>query len=322
MVNHVVVIGGAGFLGSHLCRALLERGDRVTAIDPVSAERVVAIRDFGAHPHFAFRCADITVPGALAGLGAITHVAHFGHGGGEFGDPIEVIRAASAGAMAAVDLAVAHGARIVIASGAHGGTDRRPCFTSRLDAESVRSAAELIAETTARHYPGARVGIARPFEVYGPHSRPGTGVGATLCAAALRDQTVYLDDEERSFVYVTDVVAALIALLDREISGPVDIGGPMVTLSEFARTAIALAGRGWVECAAPRRTGSASRRSRSDDLALRIASAPSSRRRPDLERTRQLLGWDSTTSLHEGVHRTLDWMRSALQIPPAGSRVR
>ncbi|WP_171048361.1 NAD-dependent epimerase/dehydratase family protein [Nocardia cyriacigeorgica] len=319
-MNHVVVIGGAGFLGSHLCRALLQRGDRVTAVDPVSAERAVAIRDFGAHPNFAFRCADITVPGALVGLGAITHVAHFGHGGGEFGDPIEVIRAASAGAMAALDLAVAHGARIVIASGAHGETDRRRRFTSRLDAESVRGAAELIAETTARHYPGARVGIARLFEVYGPHSRPGAGVGATLCAAAMRDQTVYLDDEERSFVYVTDVVAALIALLDREIAGPVDIGGPMVTLSEFARTAIALAGRGWVECMPARRSDSATRPSRSEDLALRIASAPSPRRRPDLERTQQLLRWEPTTSLHEGVHRTLDWMRSALRIELVGDR--
>ncbi|WP_280479832.1 NAD-dependent epimerase/dehydratase family protein [Nocardia cyriacigeorgica] len=80
-MNHVVVIGGAGFLGSHLCRALLQRGDRVTAFDPLSAERAAAMRDFGAHPHFAFRCADSKVPGTLAGLGAITHVAHLGHGG-------------------------------------------------------------------------------------------------------------------------------------------------------------------------------------------------------------------------------------------------
>lgn len=311
-MNHVVVIGGAGFLGSHLCRALLQRGDRVTAFDPLSAKRAAAMRDFGAHPHFAFRCADSKVPGTLAGLGAITHVAHLGHGGSAHRDPIEVIRAASAGAMAALDLAVAHGARIVIVSGAHGGTTRRPRFTSRLDAESVRGAAELITETTARHYPGARVAIARPFEVYGPHSRPGAGVGATLCAAALRDQTVYLDDEERSFVYVTDVVAALIALLDSEIAGPVDIGGPMVTLSEFARTAIALAGRGWVECAAPRRTSSAG----SDGLALRVASTPGARP-PDLARTRRLLGWEPTTSLHEGVHHTLDWMRTALLSHPA-----
>ncbi|MBF6097222.1 NAD(P)-dependent oxidoreductase [Nocardia cyriacigeorgica] len=308
-MNHVVVIGGTGFLGSHLCRALLERGDRVTAIDPMGAERA-AFRDFGAHPRFAFRCADITGPGAFSGLGPITHIAHFVHGGSASRTPGEMIRAARSGTMAAMEQAVARGVRIVIVSGApgRGRTGRRPAVGVN-DLEGVRGAAAHIAEMTARRYPEARVGIARAFEVYGPRLRPGAGVAATICAAALRDQTLYLVDDERSFVYVTDAVAAVVALLDAEIRGPIDIGGPTVTLSEFARTANALTGRGWVECTPLTRT--ASHRNDTDDGAF---AQESTTRTPDLTRTFQLLGWLPTTSLHAGVHHTLDWMRTALRL--------
>ncbi|WP_171050008.1 NAD-dependent epimerase/dehydratase family protein [Nocardia cyriacigeorgica] len=319
-MNHVVVIGGASFLGSQLCRALLERGDRVTAIDAIGPDRA-AIRDAGAHPRFAFRRANVTAPGTFAELGPITHIADVVPRGSAGSAPAEMIRAARAGTMAALDLAVAHEARIVIVSGVPGSgrTGGRPAVGA-IEFERPSDAAVHIAEMTARHYPGAHVGIARPFEVYGAHQRPGTGVAATICAAALRDQTLYLVDEQRSFVYVTDAVAALICLLDGEIHGPVDIGGPTVTLSEFARTAIALTGRGWVECAPSTRTGGASRRDDPCNVAPCGARASDSRT-PDLARTFQLLGWRPTTSLHEGVHHTLDWMRAALRMDPAGERV-
>ncbi|MGW0047684.1 NAD-dependent epimerase/dehydratase family protein [Nocardia cyriacigeorgica] len=317
-MNHVVVIGGASFLGSHLCRALLERGDRVTAIDAIRPDRAAVLRDFGVHPRFAFRRANVTVPGTSAELGPITHIAHVIDRGGAGNTPTEMIKAARTGTLAALDLAVAHQARIIIVSGApdSGRASGLPAFGAN-EFGRLSNSAVHIAELTARHYPSARVGIARPFEVYGAHLWPGAGVAATICAAALRDQTLYLVDDERSFLYVTDAVAALISLIDGEIRGPIDIGGPAVALSEFARTAIALTGRGWVECTPLTRTGGASRRYGAAPCGAQ-ASVP---RTPDLARTFRLLGWRPTTSLHEGVHHTLDWMRSALRTDPAGERV-
>jgi len=252
-------------------------------------------------------------------LGPITHIAHVIHRGGAGSAPAEMIKAVRTGTVAALDLAVAHQARIIIVSGVPDSrrASGRPLFGAN-EFECLPDSAVHIAEMTARHYPGSDVGIARPFEVYGPHLRPGASVAATICAAALRDQTLYLVDDERSFIYLTDAVAALIALLDGEIRGPIDIGGPTVALSEFARTAIALTGRGWMECAPLTRPCGASRRA--GDRAPCSAQASVSRT-PDLARTFRLLGWRPTTSLHEGVHHTLDWMRSALRTDPAGGRV-
>jgi nucleoside-diphosphate-sugar epimerase len=115
-VNHVVVTGGAGFIGSHLCRALLARGDRVTAIDDLSTGRAATIADLYAHPWFTLRSADVTALGAFADLDSATHVVHLaGVGGSDIRRrPVETIRAASTGTLAALDLAVARSARIVI----------------------------------------------------------------------------------------------------------------------------------------------------------------------------------------------------------------
>lgn len=328
-MNHVVVTGGAGFLGAHLCRMLVARGDQVTAIDNLSTGCASALADLHAYPRFTLRTADVTALGAFAELDSVTHVVHLAGAGG---DPIrraaDTIRVASTGTLAALDLAAARGARIVVVSG-HRSYDEpdgrawsRTGTFGPTDHACIRQAAELITEAAARRYRGVNAGTARLFEVYGPGLRPSGGVGAMICAAALRDQTLYIaHDKARSFVYVTDAAAALVAMLDSDIAGPVDIGGPAITLAEFARIAIELAGSGWLEYPCGPRSMKAGGRGIAstssctapplpDYAASEDGSALASR--PDLTRTHALLGWQPATGLHRGVHLTLDWMRTAL----------
>lgn len=294
-MNHVIVTGGAGFLGAHLCRRLLARGDRVTAVDNFSTGHAANIADLAGHPRFTLRPTDTTAFGAFTGLDGVTHIAHLAHPGSPVAaarDSATVVRAACTGTLAALDLAAAHDARIVLASGPDPGPE--PVHSRRTTAFEAHRTGHHLIETAARHDRRADTGIVRLFEVYGPGLPPGDGrATATICAAALRDQTLYLtDNETRSFVYVTDAVDALIRMLDADILGPVDIAGPVSEISEFARTAIALAGTGWLEHTS--------------------AAATTVTTVPNLTHTRNSLGWQSATDLPTGLHSTLDRMRTII----------
>lgn len=292
-MNHVVVTGGAGFLGSHLCRRLLARGDRVTAVDNFSTGRATNIADLAGHPRFTLRPTDTTAFGAFTGLDEVTHIAHLAHPGSPVAaarDSATVLRAACTGTLAALDLAAAHDARIVLASGPDPGPE--PVHRRRTTAFEAHRTGHHLIETAAHHDRRADTGIVRLFEVYGPGLPPGDGrATATICAAALRDQTLYLtDNPTRSYVYIADAVDALVRVLDADARGPIDIAGPVLETSEFARTTIALAGTGWLETA---------------------SSAPQAGTAvPNLTHTRRTLGWRHTTDLPTGLRQTLDWMRA------------
>ena len=299
-MNHVVVTGAAGFLGAQLCRRLLARGDRVTAIDNLSMRRRPT--DLLEHPHWTLRTVDTAAPGAFAELDDVTQIAHLAHPGSPVAaarQPVEVLRAACVGTLAALDLAAAHTARIVLASGPQPGPgplsyDRR---TTLFDPHST---GHHLIETVAHRYRHVDTGIARFFEVYGPGLPPGDGrITAALCAAALRDQTLYLPQHRTyAFLYLTDAVDALITMLDNEIPGPIDIGGPPLPLTEFAHTAVTLAGTGWLESPPP-------------PLIETCSTAP------NLAHTETQLRWRPTTSLHTGLRNTLDWMRTIVSIDKA-----
>ncbi|GGL27985.1 NAD-dependent epimerase/dehydratase family protein [Nocardia jinanensis] len=253
-MNHIVVTGGAGFLGSHLCRRLLGRGDRVTAIDNFSTGRAAAVADLADDPRFTLRSTDATAFGAFAGLDQVTHIAHLAHPGSPVAaarNSAAVLRAACTGTLAALDLAAAHNARIVLASGPDPGTGS--VAGHRATEFDVQRAGHYLIETAAYHDRRADIGIIRLFEVYGPGLLPGDGrATAAVCPAALRAQTLYLtDNPTQSFVYITDTVDALVKMLDADTLGPIDIAGPALPLSEFAGTAITLAGTGWLESTSP-----------------------------------------------------------------------
>jgi len=298
-MNHVLVTGGAGFLGSHLCRALLARGDRVTVVDNFSTGRAANIARLIGHPRCALRPTDTTVPRAFADLDRVTHIVHLarpGRPGAAARQPFAALGSAFTGTCAALELAVEQGARIVLASGTDSHLRTPTAYTYRVAATRVHAAGNHLIEAASRRYPGANVGIVRPFEVYGPHMWPGDGrVTAMICAAALRDQTVYLTDQHRhSFVYVADIVSALLAMLDTDIRGPVDLAGPAIELAEFARTACELAGNGWAETVPVRADESGD-----------VDTVP----------PRNQLDWEPTTTLRTGLGHTLDWMRSIVSEP-------
>lgn len=298
-MNHVVVTGGAGFLGSHLCHALLARDDRVTVIDNFSTGRAAAIARLIGHPRCTLRPTDTTVSGAFADLDRVTHIVHLARPGSPTTaarHPLAALGSAFGGTCAALELAVAQEARIVLASGTDSHLRTPIAHTYRVAATRVHAAGNHLIEATTRRYRGANVGIVRPFEVYGPHMWPGDGrVTAMICAAALRDQTVYLTDQHRhSFVYVDDIVAALLTMLDTDIRGPVDLAGPAIDLAEFARTACELATTGWLETVPVRANESSD-----------ADSVP----------PQNQLEWEPTTTLPTGLGHTLDWMRSVVSEP-------
>jgi nucleoside-diphosphate-sugar epimerase len=301
-MNHIVVTGGAGFLGSHLCRALLDRGDRVTAVDNFSTGRRSTIAQLVDHPRFTLRTADINTLGCFADLDRVTHIVHLARPGSPVAaarHPVTTLRTSSTGTLAALDLAAAHGARIVLASGA--GAREGPRELTCGTAASVHTAGNHLIESAARHYRGTDTGIVRPFEVYGPHLWPGDGrATAVICAAAIRDQTLYLTGHDTPhLVYVTDAVDAITRMLAADDPGPIDIAGPAVALTEFARAAIDLTGTGWLET--------------TPTTDNEPGTPP-----PDLTCTHTTLGWRPTTALGVGLHHTLDWMRTALSATHLG----
>ncbi|MGW0005346.1 NAD-dependent epimerase/dehydratase family protein [Nocardia grenadensis] len=306
-MNHVIVTGGAGFLGSHLCRRLLRRGDRVTAIDNFSTGHAANIADITGHPRFALRPTDTAAFSAFTGLDEATHIVHLaypGSPGSGARDSAAVLRAACTGTLAALDLAAAHDARIVLASGPD--PESEPVRRRRAAAFEAHRTGHHLIETAARHDRRTDSGIVRLFEVYGPGLPPGDGrATATICAAALRAQTLYLPDNSiRSFVYITDAVDALVSMLETDIRGPIDIAGPMLEVREFARTVIMLAGTGWLECTS--------------------SVAEPGTAVPNLGRTRDSIGWRPTTDLATGIHHTLDWMRTFVgeaRLPRSGAQV-
>lgn len=305
---HVVITGGAGFLGSHLSRALLARGDRVTVVDNFSTGRRASLDGLADTAGFELRDGDVTQSSALAGLSGITHVVHLACPASPRANtkiPVQTILAASVGTVNALELAQAAGARAVVASSSEvygdplthpqdenylGATDPTGPLSAYTEGKRVTEAT-----TAAYHRMGADAGIVRPFNVYGPWMWPDDGrVVSSFCAAALAGQTLHIHKggtQTRSLTWADDFTAGLVAMLDSTEFGPVNLGsGDEVTIRDLAELVVELAGSGSLEVTPGR-----------DDVATR--------RRPDTTRARELLGWQAITPLREGIAATLDWMR-------------
>ena len=269
--NHILVTGGAGFIGSHVCRALLDRGDRVTAIDNLSTGHRANLQPITGNPGFAFRVGDVTEVDGFAGLQAVTHVVHLACPASPRANtamPIETIRAATIGTLNALDLAARTSARAVIASSSEIYGDPR-----------VHPQREGYRGNTDRMWPDDGRVI------------------SSFCASALRGETLRVSGggrQTRSFVYVTDFVAALVAMLDVDEFGPINIGSETeVSIADLAGLVVELAGCGDLEIAPAR------------DSEVTV-------RRPDTRRAATVLGWEATNPLREGIQRSLSWMREVL----------
>jgi dTDP-glucose 4,6-dehydratase len=311
----VLVAGGAGFIGSHMVDRLLERGDDVVCVDDLST----GAREHADRPDdagFAFVERDVTVPGlaeALASVGrfdAVVHLASPASPPAYLARPIETLDVGSTGTRALLELARRDGARFFLASTSevygdplvHPQSEDYFGNVNPIGARSVYDEAKRFAEALTMAYArthGVDVRIARIFNTYGPRMQPDDGRVVTNFihqAIAGEPITVYGDGgQTRSFCYVDDEVAGLVALLDSDVVGPVNVGNPHeVTIGEFAALVIELCGSS---------SAVEHRPLPDDDPRLR---------QPDISRARELLGWEPTVSLRDGLGRTIAAYRAAL----------
>jgi dTDP-glucose 4,6-dehydratase len=307
-LRRVVVTGGAGFLGSHLCDHLIERGTEVVAIDNLLTGSMDNIAHLLGNPAFSFRRQDVTEP--IEVEGRVDAVLHFASPASPIDYallPIETIKVGTLGTHKALGLAKAKGARFLLASTSevYGDPEVHPQpetywgNVNPVGPRSIYDEAKRAAEafTMAYHnHLGLDTRIVRIFNTYGPRMRrhDGRAVPAFLAQALAGDPlTVFGDGSQtRSLCYVDDLIDGIERLLVSDRPLPVNIGNPSeITVLELARLIRDLCG------------------SRSEIVFEPLPVDDPRRRRPDIGLARELLGWEPRVPLAEGLARTIAWWR-------------
>jgi dTDP-glucose 4,6-dehydratase len=304
--RRVVVTGGAGFLGSHLCDALVARGDQVVCVDDLSTGRAENVAGLEGHPSFELMVADASVAYDVDGpVDAVLHFASAASPPDYLARPLETLAVGSEGTRNGLALAKNHGARFLLAStsevygdpAVHPQTESYWGNVNPVGPRSVYDEAKRFAEalTMAWHRThGSDVGIVRIFNTYGPRLRPGDGrVVSNFLTQALdgRPLTVYGDGTQtRSLCFVSDEVAGILALLDSTVTGPVNIGNPdEYTMLDLARIVLEVT------------------ESHSEIVHAPLPTDDPTRRRPDITAARRDLGWEPVVALHDGLRQTADF---------------
>lgn len=306
--RRILVTGGAGFLGSHLCEALLHQGHDVLCVDNfyTGAKRNIA-HLLGA-PHFELMRHDVTFPlyvevDEIYNLACPASPVHYQN------DPVQTTKTSVHGAINMLGLAKRVKARILQASTSevygdprmHPQTEEYWGHVNPIGLRSCYDEGKRCAETLFMDYRRQHrlnVKIARIFNTYGPRMHPNDGrVVSNFIMQALENEpiTIYGDGQQtRSFCFVDDLVEALMLLMRApdDFCGPVNLGNPVeFTMLELAEQVIAL-------------TGSQSQ--------IRFMPLPSDdpvRRRPDIALARRFLGWEPQVQLAEGLERTIRYFR-------------
>ena len=311
MSRRVVVTGGAGFLGSHLCDALVARGDTVIAVDDFSSGHERNVAPLLGNPLFSLVRHDVTEP--IPGVGAIDLVLNFASPASPpryVNRSIETLRTGSLGTEHALQLAMRNGARILHASTSEVYGDplvhpQPETYWGNVNPNGLRSMydeAKRYGEAIVMAYRrvhGVDTALVRIFNTYGPRLDPDDGrVVSNFIAQALRGEslTVYGEGRQtRSFCYVADEIRGILALADSTLAGPVNIGNPieftMLELVDVVREVTGTTTPIVYEPLPP------------DDPMQRC---------PDITVARQELGWEPTTDLREGLRHTVDWFRSII----------
>jgi len=299
-----LVTGGAGFLGSHLCDELLRRGHRVICVDNLetgSLANIAHIRDSG----FVHRNIDIIEPYFIdEPIDFVYHLASPASPIDYLRLPLATLKVGSYGTHHTLGLAKLHRARFLLASTSevYGDPREHPQpetywgHVNPIGPRGVYDEAKRYAEALTMAYhrqQGVDTAIVRIFNTYGPRMRPHDGRAIpTFMRQALQDRpiTVFGDGSQtRSFCYVADEIRGLIALAESGYHNPVNIGNPdEFTLLELARTVIEVT------------------RSHSEVVFEALPTDDPQVRQPDITLAREILGWEPTVSLREGLQRTLD----------------
>jgi nucleoside-diphosphate-sugar epimerase len=317
----VLIAGGAGFIGSHICDRLVERGDEVICVDNLITGRVENIAHLLGRTGFSFVEADICVPfGVDDALDAVLDFASPASPDDFDRIPLEILAVGSTGTRNLLDLAVAHKARFLLSSTSEVYGDplvhpQPETYWGNVDPIGPRSCydeAKRFSEAITMAYRrvhGVDVRIARIFNTYGPRMKPHDGrVVTNFCVQALAGDpiTLYGDgNQTRSFCYVDDEVRGLLALLDGDIVGPVNIGNDgEFTMRELAELVVELTGSNSPIITVPMPPG---------------RTGDPMQRKPDLTLANTYLEWAPTIPLREGLSQLLDWLRVELGMPPVSA---
>jgi dTDP-glucose 4,6-dehydratase len=301
-----VVSGGAGFLGSHLCRALVARRWDVLAVDNLLTGRIENVEDLLESKTFELLDHDVTQFFTVDGsVDAVLHFASPASPRDYLDYPIKTLKVGSLGTHNTLGLAKATGARYLLASTSevYGDPQEHPQreqywgHVNPVGPRGVYDEAKRFAEALAMAYHRTHeidVKIVRIFNTFGPYLRPDDGRVVSnflVQAMAGKPLTVYGDGTQtRSYCYVDDEVRGILALLDSDWTGPMNIGNPdEFTVLELAHLVREV-------------TGSSSE--------IRFEPLPVDdpvRRRPDISLAREVLGWHPQVDLREGLARTYEW---------------
>jgi UDP-glucuronate decarboxylase len=310
--QRILVTGGAGFLGSHLCERLLREGHDVICVDNFFTGTRDNVAALLGNPHFELIRHDVTFPlyieiDQIYNLACPASPVHY-----QF-DPVQTTKTSVHGAINMLGLAKRTRAKILQASTSevygdpkiHPQTEGywgnvnpiglRSCYD-----EGKRCAETLFFDYHRQH--GLRIKVARIFNTYGPRMHPSDGrVVSNFIVQALRGEpiTLYGDGSQtRSFCYVDDLIGGLVSLMNSadDITGPVNLGNPgEFTIETLARTIIELTG------------------SKSTLVRAPLPSDDPLQRQPDIALARETLAWQPTVELREGLRRTIAYFDALLK---------
>ena len=306
--KRVLVTGGAGFLGSHLCERLLERGRDVLCIDNFftsSRRNVVHLLD---NKHMELMRHDVTFPlyvevDEIFNLACPASPVHY-----QF-DPVQTTKTSVIGAINMLGLAKRLKIKVLQASTSEVYGDpnvhpQREDYWGHVNPVGLRSCydeGKRCAETLFfdyRRQHNLPIKVVRIFNTYGPRMHPNDGrVVSNFIVQALRgeDITLYGDGAQtRSFCYVDDLVEAMLRMMDTpdDVTGPINIGNPTeFTIRELAETIIDLTG------------------TKSKIVLAPLPSDDPRQRQPDIGKAREVLGWEPHVELDEGLEKTIAWYR-------------
>jgi len=317
-LKRFLVTGAAGFLGSHLCDALLAEGNSVVGADNLSTGNLANLRHLESESRFRFEHLDICEP---FDVGQVDYVFNFASPASPVDYMrlgIETLRVGSAGTLNTLELAKRHGAGYLHASTSecYGDPEVHPQVESYwgnvnpIGPRSVYDESKRFSEAAVaayRRYHSVNTHMVRIFNTYGPRLQANDGrVISNLMMQALRGEplTVYGDGSQtRSFCYVSDLIDGIMLLSKSEEHDPVNIGNPNEwTILDCAREVQALVG------------------SQCEIVFKPLPRDDPKQRQPDITRAKTLLGWEPKIQLREGLARSLDYFRTAVEAEKAQPR--
>ena len=306
--KRILVTGGAGFLGSHLIDKLLDRGDDVICVDNLFTGSKDNIRHLLQHPNFEFMRHDITFPlfievDEIYNLACPASPIHYQH------DPVQTTKTSVIGAINMLGLAKRLGCKIFQAStsevygdpSVHPQPEEYWGNVNPIGPRSCYDEGKRCAETLFFDYNrkiGVPVKVARIFNTYGPrmHHADGRVVSNFIVQALNGDPiTIYGNGEQtRSFCYVDDLLDGFMRMMDTpdDITGPINLGNPNeFTIGELAKTIIQMTG------------------SQSELIREPLPIDNPKQRQPDISKARELLNWEPTIELKQGLEKTIEYFR-------------